>query len=108
MTHEKGITVAVTILGLIMALMSASEWLVAPGVVHAAVSRQPALVLQLYDIFYEPKTLDIPANSEVTLQVENDGVVLHSFSIDVLGISVDVPVGEKGEVVINAPAGTYS
>jgi uncharacterized cupredoxin-like copper-binding protein len=31
----------------------------------------------------------------------------HNFSIDELGISVDVAAGEEGEATINAAPGTY-
>jgi uncharacterized cupredoxin-like copper-binding protein len=37
----------------------------------------------------------------------NEGVTLHNFSIDELGIDVDIEAGAAQEVLINAPAGTY-
>jgi uncharacterized cupredoxin-like copper-binding protein len=37
----------------------------------------------------------------------NDGVTLHNFSIDALGISVDIAPGATETVTINAPAGSY-
>ncbi|HEU0115987.1 MAG TPA: cupredoxin domain-containing protein [Thermomicrobiales bacterium] len=60
------------------------------------------------DIFFDPKTLTIPANTDVTIHLPNDGASPHDFSIDALKISVALPVGEKDKTVtINAPAGTY-
>jgi len=59
------------------------------------------------DIFFEPKVLSIPADTDVTVQVPNQGVTLHNFSIDELGIDVDIAPGATEEVVINAPAGEY-
>jgi uncharacterized cupredoxin-like copper-binding protein len=59
------------------------------------------------DIFFEPKELNIPADTDVTVQVPNKGVTLHNFSIDELHIDVDIAPGTTEEVVINAPAGTY-
>ena len=61
--------------------------------------------IESYDIYFEPKALTIPAGTEVTLTLPNEGVTLHNFSIDALGISVDIAPGATEQVVINAPAG---
>jgi plastocyanin len=66
-----------------------------------------AVEVESYDIYFEPKELSIPANSDVTVRLPNEGVTLHNFSIDELGISVDIDPGATQETVINAPAGTY-
>jgi plastocyanin len=60
-----------------------------------------------YDIYFEPKEVTIPANTDVTAVIRNDGAAPHNFSIDELGIDVDVAPGETKETVINAPAGEY-
>ena len=59
-----------------------------------------------FDIYFEPKEVTIPANTDVTFTLPNDGVTVHNFSIDALGISVDQAPGST-ETVINAPPGTY-
>jgi uncharacterized cupredoxin-like copper-binding protein len=66
-----------------------------------------ALVVESYDIYFEPDELSIPADTDVTVQLPNEGVSLHNFSIDELGISVDIAPGATEETVINAPAGEY-
>jgi uncharacterized cupredoxin-like copper-binding protein len=66
----------------------------------------PARIV-LNDIFFEPKEITIPANSDVTLDLANEGIAPHNFSIDALEISLGIPAGATDEVVINAPAGTY-
>ncbi len=60
-----------------------------------------------FDIYFEPNELTIPANTDVTVTLPNDGVTLHNFSIDALDISVDIAPGETQEAIINAPAGEY-
>jgi plastocyanin len=60
-----------------------------------------------HDIFFEPSELSIPADSDVTVRLPNEGVTPHNFSIDELGISVDIAPGATEETVINAPAGEY-
>ena len=41
------------------------------------------------------------------MQLPNVGAALHNFSIDELGISVDIAPGATEETVITAPAGEY-
>jgi uncharacterized cupredoxin-like copper-binding protein len=60
-----------------------------------------------YDIYFEPKEVTISANTDVTVMITNDGVAPHNFSIDELGIDIDIPAGETQETVLNAPAGEY-
>ena len=60
-----------------------------------------------FDIYFEPKEVTIPANTDVPFTLPNDGAAPHNFSIDELGISVDIAPGSTEETVINAPPGTY-
>lgn len=41
------------------------------------------------------------------LTLPNEGVTLHNFSVDALGIDVDIAPGVTEEVVINVLAGAY-
>ena len=66
-----------------------------------------AVVVESYDIYFEPDELTIPADTDVTVRLPNLGVALHNFSIDELGIDVDIAPGATEETVINAPAGEY-
>ncbi len=65
------------------------------------------VTVESYDIYFEPSELSIPADTDVTVSLPNEGVTLPNFSIDELGISVDIAPGATEETVINAPAGTY-
>ena len=64
-----------------------------------------APTVESYDIYFEPKQLAIPAGTDVTVTLPNEGVTLHNFSIDALGISVDIAPGKTKTVTINASAG---
>ena len=66
-----------------------------------------AVTVESYDIYFEPDELTIPADTDVPVQLPNEGVALHNFSVDELGISVDIAPGATEETVINAPAGEY-
>jgi len=65
------------------------------------------MTVTMVDIAFQPDTLTIPANTDVTVSLPNTGASLHNFSIDELGISVDVQPGDTGSTTINAPAGNY-
>lgn len=66
-----------------------------------------SLVIESHDIFFQPAALEIPANTDVTIELPNLGAAAHDFSIDALGISVALPAGSTESVVINAPPGEY-
>lgn len=64
-------------------------------------------VVTSFDINFEPTEVAIPADTDVTFNLPNDGAAPHNFSIDELGIDVDQAPGSTEQIVINAPAGTY-
>ena len=65
------------------------------------------IVIGMFDMYFEPERIRIPAKTDVRLIFENRGAAPHNFEIKDLDISVDVAPGETGEVVINLPAKTY-
>jgi uncharacterized cupredoxin-like copper-binding protein len=66
-----------------------------------------AVTVVSHDIYFEPKEFSIPADTDVTVNLPNEGAAPHNFAIDALNISVDQAAGETKDVVINAPAGEY-
>jgi uncharacterized cupredoxin-like copper-binding protein/mono/diheme cytochrome c family protein len=74
----------------------------------AAPAATQTYTITAHDIFFDPKALTIPANTDVTIHLPNEGAAPHDFSIDALKISVALDPGETDKtVVINAPPGTY-
>ena len=76
---------------------------------------QNQVTITLNDIYFNPNLITIPANTNVTVVLENKGAANHNFSITDhnnpnvknLNISVDVASGQSQQTTINAPAGTY-
>jgi plastocyanin len=66
-----------------------------------------AASISLLDIRFDPNALTIPADTDVAVTLTNDGVAPHNFSIDELGIDIDVDPGDQAVALINAPAGEY-
>lgn len=60
-----------------------------------------------HDIYFDPEEVSIPADTDVTISLPNEGVTLHNFSIDELDVDVDIEPGATEEVAVNAPAGEY-
>lgn len=60
------------------------------------------------DLFFDPAQLTIPADTDVTVTLQNIGAAVHNwYQPDVDRKTPDVAPGESGEVVISLPAGTY-
>jgi nitrite reductase (NO-forming) len=68
-----------------------------------------------YDIYFDPKDVTIPADTDVRVNLPNHGVTLHNFSITdhkndnvpFEPISIDLDPGKTEQVTIKAPAGAY-
>ena len=78
-----------------------------PAGTPAAAAGGAGGTVESYDIYFEPSELAIPAGTDVTRTLPNEGVTLHNFSLDALGVSVDIAPGTTETVTINAPAGSY-
>jgi uncharacterized cupredoxin-like copper-binding protein len=58
---------------------------------------------------FAPSELTIPANTDVTLKLENKGAATHNLTIDGTGVSsAMVPGGETVELTLNLPPGDYT
>lgn len=60
-----------------------------------------------HDIYFDPKNLTIPADTDVTLRLRNEGAAPHSFVIEELGVRVEQAPGGEDEITLTAPAGEY-
>jgi len=62
----------------------------------------------MVDIEFQPTELTIPANTDVTINLVNQGNLPHSFAVDDLSVNSGViDPGQSGSVTINAAPGTY-
>lgn len=59
-----------------------------------------------HDIYFDPAEVKIKAGP-VTFTLPNEGAAEHDFSIDELGISVNMPAGTTQTLEVDIPAGTY-
>ena len=73
----------------------------------AAASPNGEIVIGMYDMYFEPKRIPIPANTDVRIVLENRGAAPHSFEVKGEDILVALAPGETGEAIVNLPPGTY-
>lgn len=64
------------------------------------------VTITAHDIYFDPAEVHIKAG-KVTFNLPNEGAAPHDFSIDELGIQVDLPPGATQSVEADIPAGTY-
>ena len=73
----------------------------------AADGSMPSETIGMYDIYFEPRRIVIPANTDVKLILENKGEAPHSFDIKDQDVLVNVEPHTTAEVVVNLPPGNY-
>jgi uncharacterized cupredoxin-like copper-binding protein len=74
----------------------------------AASARAAIQTIELREYSFSPSEIAIPADTEVTLRLENRGFAAHDLTIDALGVSSPiVRPGETETIVISAAPGDY-
>ncbi len=64
--------------------------------------------VEMIDIAFSPKEITIAANTDVVIDLSNNGAAVHNFVIDELNVhSGDYSPGQTGTVTINAAPGDY-
>jgi uncharacterized cupredoxin-like copper-binding protein len=65
------------------------------------------LEIDMVDIKFEPNTLTISADTNVTITLKNSGALPHTFTIPNTDYDFHLAPGDTQEVTINLPAGEY-
>ncbi|MCA9218913.1 MAG: cupredoxin domain-containing protein, partial [Planctomycetales bacterium] len=66
---------------------------------------QTTFDIKMVDIAFDVTELVVPANTEITINLVNEGALTHNFSIDELGVnSGDYAAGQTGTVTFNSGA----
>jgi outer membrane protein assembly factor BamB/plastocyanin len=74
----------------------------------SAPSGTASVQLSAVDLAFKPKDFTIPANTDVTIDVSNDGAVVHDFfQPDTKADTGQIQPGQSGTAVVNLPPGTY-
>ena len=57
---------------------------------------------------FEPDTLTVPADEEITVEVVNGGTVEHDLTLDEASVKIATPATETATGTFSLPAGTYT
>jgi uncharacterized cupredoxin-like copper-binding protein len=57
---------------------------------------------------FDPASLSVPADEEITVELVNGGTIEHDFTLDEAGVKIAVPATETGSASFTVPAGTYT
>ena len=82
----------------------------APACVQPSLEPQAANVVTVVarDLYFDPKELVIPSEGTTIVRLEDDGVVVHNFTIDDLDVTtVAQPGGVSETTIVDPPPGTY-
>lgn len=113
--HIPAAALALALLGAGALLASAQTTTPTAGGGCASGTTGPCVAIGQYDIYFKPNLATIPAEEAVKVELTNNGVTEHNFSVtdhgnsglQNLNIDVNVQPGAKGEATINASAGDY-
>lgn len=75
-----------------------------------AAAAQTTFDVEMVDIAFNPTEITVPANTEITINLVNNGLIPHTFDIDELGVnSGELASGQTATVKFNSGApGTYT
>lgn len=67
------------------------------------------VVIDMYDIYFQPDRIKIPANTDVRIVLNNVGAAEHNFALKEKSVDIDEDVdpGSSKTVVVNLPEGNY-
>lgn len=71
---------------------------------------QPAadgIMVSMTEYAFDPETIEIDADTPVTITAVNDGIIEHDWTIDELSVQIAADAGESATGTVTAPAGTY-
>ncbi len=87
----------------------AISWTCVSGTGTAAVEQTPdQLTMSVFEFGFDPAQLTVVAMSETSVLMTNEGVAAHNFTIDALGIAIDLQPGESKQATLNAAPGNYA
>jgi uncharacterized cupredoxin-like copper-binding protein len=78
----------------------------AAGGDEGSASGEQEITVTAHDIYFDPAELHVKAG-KVKFVLPNEGAAEHDFSIDDLGIQVNMPAGATQTLEADLPAGTY-
>jgi uncharacterized cupredoxin-like copper-binding protein len=57
---------------------------------------------------FDPSSLSVPADEEITVELVNGGTIEHDFTLDEVDVKIAVAATETASASFSVPAGTYT
>lgn len=67
-----------------------------------------SFTLTAKEFAFDPNTLAVPADEEVTIEIVNAGAVEHDFTLDEASVVIATAATETASGTFSVPAGTYT
>ncbi|MBT2645443.1 cupredoxin domain-containing protein [Bacillus sp. ISL-34] len=110
MSVKKWVTRLVVVLAMVLVVTTVGSLGVfaESGVVTQPTETRKSIEVELNDDFFNPKVITIPNGTATTLILKNKGSKEHTFTLEKLGIDVEVQPGEEKNIDVNPKQpGTY-
>lgn len=110
MSLKKWLTKFVVLLAMIVVVISPGSLSVfaESEVLTQPVQTVKAIEVQLNDDYFNPKVITIPNGRTTTLMLKNVGQKMHTFTVEKLGIDVEVQPGKVTTITVGPKnPGTY-
>jgi plastocyanin len=108
MSMKKLVTGWVVLLTIVVTTLGSHSVYAESGVVSQPSETVKAIEVELNDDNFNPKVITIPNGTTTTLVLKNKGVKNHTFTVEKLGIDVEIqPGNEKTITVKPQQPGTY-
>lgn len=108
MSMKNWVIVWVVLLAMVVTTLSSHGVFAESGVVIQPMETVKAIEVELNDDNFNPKDITIPNGITTTLILKNKGVKEHTFTVEKLGIDVEVQAGQGKTITVKPKQpGTY-
>ncbi|TDL31110.1 cupredoxin domain-containing protein [Jeotgalibacillus sp. S-D1] len=92
----------------VVTTLGTSGVLAEAGVVTQPGEAVKSIEVELNDDYFEPKVITIPNGTNTTLILKNKGKIEHTFTVEKLGIDVEIQPGQEKNVNVKpTQSGTF-
>jgi plastocyanin len=61
------------------------------------------IAVEADDYYFSPTFIKAKPGSTLTIEIKNEGTMLHSYTIDAAKVDALIPAGKKGQVTVTVP-----
>jgi plastocyanin len=105
---KKRLTGLVVLFSMILVMTTSFGVFAEVGAVTQPSEVEKTIEVDLNDDYFNPEVITIPTGKTTTLILKNKGMKEHTFTVEKLGVDVEVQPGKENTITINPKdSGTY-